>query len=151
MRNEPPFLRTPYNYDADIESEITGLLCEDPSLAQQQFAEETDINELVRRFGLGQPMPENLNMPQIGDFTQATNFQESMQVVTAANQEFKRLPAKLRERFDNDPGNLLHFLEDEKNRDEAETLGLVQAKPIQQRDATQAIDDLHATMKGEKK
>ena len=52
------FLRTPYNYDVDEVSAETGLACFDESLTQQQFKEESDINEIVRRFGLTGQTPD---------------------------------------------------------------------------------------------
>ena len=46
MANKAPFLRTPYNYDTVAASNESGLGCEDPTLTQQQFAEESDINTI---------------------------------------------------------------------------------------------------------
>ena len=47
-----PFLRTPYNYDVDKVSDETGLSCPEVTLAQQNFKDETDINYIVRQFGI---------------------------------------------------------------------------------------------------
>ena len=52
-----PFLRAAFNYDADEVSLETGTACHGASLAQQSFAEECDINVIVRRFGVGVPLP----------------------------------------------------------------------------------------------
>jgi phage internal scaffolding protein len=49
-----------------------------------------------------------------------------MNRVIAAQDEFEALPAQIRARFDNDPANLIEFLENENNRPEAEELGLVE-------------------------
>jgi phage internal scaffolding protein len=45
--------------------------------------------------------------------------------VIAAEDEFMRLPADLRARFENDPAQLIEFLENLENKDEAIKLGLV--------------------------
>lgn len=134
------FVRSPYNYDADEVSNETGLKCEDESRAQQSFKDECDINEIVRRFGLTGELPGDFKMPQSGDFTFVTDYKSALDMVRAADEEFRRLPAEVRDRFMNDPGRLIEFVEDEKNRVEAEKLGLLKAPPP--RDAVQAIDDL---------
>jgi len=49
-----------------------------------------------------------------------------------------RLPADLRARFDNDPAQLIQFLENSDNKDEAIKLGLVN-KP---EDLPQVVEDI---------
>jgi phage internal scaffolding protein len=124
-----PFLRTPYNYDVDKVSDETGLVCSDPSLAQQNFKDETDINYIVRQFGLTGELPGQTISPQYGDFTGVLDYHSAVNAVLAAQDEFMDLPAQMRARFDNDPAKLIDFLGNEENRDEAIKLGLV-AKPI---------------------
>lgn len=149
------FLRAPYNYDVDEASDAAGLRTDiDPdtgeeleSATQQQFAEETDINVIVERFGLTGQLPENFRAPVSGDFTGVTDYQSALNAVIAADAEFMSLPANVRERFQNDPQRLLEFVGDDKNRDEAIQLGLV-PKPVEKpRDAVQAIDELAAVLK----
>ena len=45
----PVFLRAFNNYDMGAVSDETGLRCEDASLTKQSFAEECDINTIVRK------------------------------------------------------------------------------------------------------
>jgi phage internal scaffolding protein len=125
-----PFLRTPYNYDVDKVSDETGLACSDPSLAQQNFKDESDINFIVRQFGLTGELPGQTLSPQYGDFTGVLDYHSAVNAVLAAQDEFDHLPAQMRARFDNDPANLIDFLGNEENREEAIKLGLVAAKPI---------------------
>ena len=124
-----PFLRTPYNYDVDKVSDETGLICLDPSLAQQNFKDESDINYIVRQFGLTGELPGQTISPQYGDFTGVLDYHSAVNAVLAAQDEFMDLPAQMRARFDNDPAKLIDFLGNEENREEAIKLGLV-AKPI---------------------
>lgn len=119
------FVRNPYNYDADELSNETGLLCLDETLTEQQHIEEADINYIAERFMRTGEMPQLLNMPTSGDFDETTDFQSAMNVIAQAKQEFMALPAKMRTRFNNDPAELIAFLEDEENRPEAIKLGLV--------------------------
>lgn len=124
------FIRSPYNYDADAVSRETGLVCDpDEAVVQQSFAEECDINTIVRRFGLTGELPSNVAMPQSGDFTGVTDFQSAMNVVRAAQEAFMELPGDVRYRFANDPQRVLDFLADGANRDEAIKLGLVVKPP----------------------
>lgn len=126
-----PFLRSPYNYDMEVASRLSGLACVDPTRAQQQFQEEVDINTIVKRFNLTGKMPDNIAMPQYGDFADALDYQSSLNAVIAAQDEFMRVPAHVRARFHNDPAALISFLGDESNRAEAERLGLVKpAEPV---------------------
>lgn len=120
------FLRTEFNYDMDEASVKSGLECLDPSMAQQQFLEESDINTIVERFGLNGEMPANVKAPVYGDFTGVSDFQTAMNVVVAAQESFMSLPAKVRARFSNDPQQLLEFCSDEANREEARALGLLE-------------------------
>lgn len=103
-----------------------------PSLAQQHFANEVDINQIMERYHvtgiLGDPTKPATKMPQFGDFT-GVDFYMYQNKMAEAMQNFAQLPATLREYFGNDAGNLLSFLADENNREEAEKLGLI--NPLQ--------------------
>jgi len=126
------FLRTPYNYDVDAVSDLTGLECKDPSLAQQHMKEETDINYIVERFGVTGQLPEApVRVPTYGDFTGTNDYRTALDIVLAADDAFMQLPANVRERFHNDPAELVDFVSDLNNRSEAIELGLVPppAKP----------------------
>lgn len=142
-------LRAPGNYDTDEASAEAALdpnLENDPSRTQQSFKEESDINEIVRRFGLTGEMPTDLEMPQSGDFSEAPDFQTAMNMVRAAQEEFMRVPAHIRAEFGNDPQRLMSFLEDEDNRAKALKMGLIQAPPEKTRDMVQAVDELREAL-----
>lgn len=125
-----PFLRTPYNYDTDAASNESGLHCEDASLAQQHFKDECDINNILRQFNITGLLPEAPLSPRYGDFTGIGDYHTALNQVIAAEDEFMTLPATMRARFDNDPAKLIEFLSDNKNKDEAISLGLVN-KPVE--------------------
>ncbi|AXH77600.1 MAG: internal scaffolding protein [Microviridae sp.] len=146
-------LRAAYGYDTDQASRESALAKPidpdtgeiiDDGLTQQQFKEESDINTIVKRFGLTGELPVNERMPISGDFTGVTDFQSALNAVTQAQQAFNDLPAELRYRFNNDPGRLLSFLDDVQNIEEAVKLGIVVKPKEAPRDAVKAIDDLAA-------
>jgi phage internal scaffolding protein len=128
MKTNEVFLRTPYNYDRDAASVEAGLKCKDKSLAQQSMAEECDINVIVRRFGIDGQLPQGVRMPTYGDFTGINNAHEAMNAIAMAREAFDQMPAQVRARFANDVAEFVDFCSDEKNRPEAERLGLVPPK-----------------------
>lgn len=123
-----PFLRTPYNYDTIAASNESGLACEEPTLAQQQFKDETDINNILRQFNITGQLPESTLPPKYGDFSGISDYKTALDRVIAADEEFMNLPATLRARFNNDAAELIEFLNNDQNRLEAEKLGLIEPK-----------------------
>ena len=126
------FLRTPYNYDLDAASNESGLHCEDATLTQQHFKDECDINNILRQFNITGLLPESALSPRYGDFTGISDYHSALNQVIAAEDEFMRLPADLRARFANDPAQLIEFLENSDNKDEAIKLGLVNSVELPQ-------------------
>ena len=129
---DAPFVRSPYNYDVDEVSVSTGLRCDDLSLAKQSFAEECDINTIVRRFNLTGQLPENVGAPTYADFEEVFDFHTAMNAVAKAHESFDEMPADVRARFHNNPAEFVDFCSDDSNRPEAEKLGLVfpKAEPV---------------------
>lgn len=130
MKITSPFLRTPYNYDTIAASNESGLACEEPSLAQQQFLEESDINSILRKFNITGELPNAPISPRYGDFSGISDFKTALDRVNATYDEFESLPGELRARFNNNPEELIQFLDNDENRLEAEKLGLVEPKTI---------------------
>lgn len=139
------FVRSAFNYNRRVESDACGMVM-DPSMdrTKQAFKSECDINELVRRFGITGKMNTLSRVPLVGDFQDAGDFQSAMEAVRSAEEVFMEVPAYLRKRFGHDPQQLIEFLNDDKNRDEAVRLGLI-PKPVEKtRDVVQAVDELAA-------
>jgi len=132
------FIRTPYNYDTDEVSNETGLVCPEPTMAQQQFREEADINIIMERFGRTGELVAPVRLPQYGDFTGVTDYHSAMNAVVEAQASFDSLPANIRARFQNDPAQFVEFCLDDSNRHEAVKLGLVQPRiePAEPAEAT---------------
>lgn len=103
----------------------------DPSekLTKESVDVETDLNVIVEKARRGVPMNVNTREPFYGDVSQIPDYATAMQIVIDVGKQFMTLPAKIRERFDNDPEKMLAFLSDERNRKEAEELGMLKAKP----------------------
>lgn len=127
---KPPFVRSPYNYDLKEASDSSGLDCSVDGFGRtkQSFAEEADINTLIRRFGIGNPLPQGARLPSYGDFTGVGSYQDALNVLDAADRAFYAVPADVRSRFGNNPGLFLDFFNKSENYDEALKLGLVVAR-----------------------
>lgn len=114
--------------EAEVMSNATGLECKDPSKAVQSEKEEADINTIVRRFGIGQVVPQNVRAPLVGDFTGLFDFQSAMNAIVEAERSFMAMPADVRKRFGNNPQEFVLFCSDEKNLDEMRKMGLAVPK-----------------------
>lgn len=122
---KPIFLRSLNNYDRDEASDLHGLKCEDPTLTEQSFAEECDINFIAERYGLTGTAPQLTKLPAYGDYEGIFDYQTAMNTLVAAREQFMTLPAKLRARFGNNPQTFLEWSTDDNNYDEAIKLGLL--------------------------
>lgn len=118
------FIRTPYNYDRAKASNETGLNCSDPSLTAQDQKDSADINLLVKQFGITGKMPTTTRLPQSGDFSAVGTYHDCLNAIKSAEMAFLELPATIRARFGHDPQKLIEFVEDPKNAQEGEKLGL---------------------------
>jgi len=127
---KPINLRSENNYDGDSVSAASGLECLEPTRAQQSFADEVNINTIVRRFGVTGTVPNSLRPPTFGDFTGVGDFQSALASIQAADDSFMSLDAKVRARFDNSPAAFLDFCFNPANLDEMRTLGLAVAEPV---------------------
>jgi phage internal scaffolding protein len=136
----PVFIRTQFNYDHNAASNASGLVCEEPTRAQQHHREECDINVILERFGKTGQMPVNAISGTYGDFSGVHDYHTAINAIIAAESEFGALPATIRNRFANDPANLVQFLDNPDNRSEAEKLGLVAISPTANIEPAKAVD-----------
>lgn len=101
---------------------------EGDSLVEQSHKDTCDINYMMARARRGSFIPPS-NKGQYGDFTNVTDFHSAQNQILAAEATFFALPAELRERFNNDPHEVLAFINDEANEEEAIRLGLLDRPP----------------------
>lgn len=107
------------------------------SRTRQEFAAESDINTLIARYQETGSFYDPIvsvkaaaRKPMFGDFTNVPDYQTALNKVIEAQDLFSRLPSKIRDRFENNPQKLLEFLQDDANREEAISLGLL-SKPVE--------------------
>lgn len=130
--------------DFDTAKYDPGIDCSvEPSLTKQEFKDECDINFIMARYE-ATGVVEHLaaGTPKYGDFTDVPDYHQAMNTVIQAESLFSALPAKVRERFANDPSQMLDFLRDPANRDEAIELGLVdRPKPAEPPLEVRVVED----------
>lgn len=108
-----------------------GLEFTEPSMTEQHFKDECDINTIVARYQETGVLPQGDRQPLFGDFAEfPQDLQSSQAYFDDAQERFMQLPASLRKEFGNDPVKLLQFIADGNNRDRAIELGLID-KPAQ--------------------
>ncbi len=114
-----------------------------PSLTKQSFRDECDINFIMSRWKrTGEMPPEKAGTmrPHYGDFSNPNDYMEAANRVIEANEAFESLPSFLRDRFANEPANLIAFLADPENQEEAIKLGLAERAPPLDQEVEEAPD-----------
>lgn len=115
----------PFNLD-DSHSSAHSISFPEPSLTVQADAEQSDINYIVRQFGLTHELPYGQAVPEYADYSDIPNdYHAARNFILDADNAFMLLPAEQRSHFDNDAGRFLDFVADPANRTQAEKLGFV--------------------------
>lgn len=107
----------------------------DPNFKVQQApAAQADINHIAKthmsgpgRMGLPIGNPAATRQPRFVDLP-SQSYHDMCNVVVDAQNAFRSLPARVKARFGNDTYQLLRFLEDPANREEAIKLKLVESQ-----------------------
>lgn len=130
--------RHQYDEAADARERLkTDLHDFEPTLTQQHLTTEVDLNVMVERMGIkdGSQIPsffhESITADKFRDVTdiQDLGFRGALEQTKAAADAFNLLPATIRKRFGNDPAELMQFLQDKDNHEEAVKLGLLTKLP----------------------
>ena len=115
---------TIYNYKSP-----KGIVNKSASMTQAQFKDECDINHIMDRYMRTGCLSDPLSQSRpgtYGDFTEMGDYMENMNKIIQAREMFDALPAKVRERFGNNPGAMIDFVMDPANQQEAIKLGLLE-------------------------
>jgi phage internal scaffolding protein len=120
----------------------------EPSKTQQQFSDSQNINNIMAKYhnNLAHLPPPSAG--HYGDFSNIQSFQDSLDAVRNASDAFSALPSKLRARFENDPAQLIAFVSDKANLEEARSLGLIApaAIPTETQTLNSTLQTLNSTL-----
>lgn len=97
-----------------------------PSMTEQFHRDDCDVNVILKRYMKTGVLPTSQKTPVFGDFSGTPqDYASAVQLLDDARERFASLPSSIRERFGNDPLQLLQFLDDPSNAGEAVKLGLL--------------------------
>ena len=116
----------------DTYHEKKGIEFVEPSMTVQSEKDNCDINFIMNRYAAcGTPLPYRTDgvQPVYADVSQLGDYMENFQRCKQAEEMFYNLPSALRKELDNNPANLLSFIQDEKNKERCYEYGLLN-KPI---------------------
>jgi len=91
--------------------------------------DECDINNILRKY---------IKTGNISHFSKHSgaymdcpelDYRQALETLNTAQNMFNDLPGKTRQKFHNDPGEFLAFVQDEKNLDEMRSMGLAKSQP----------------------
>lgn len=104
---------------------------EGESLTEQQFAEESQIINKIRKYdSQGFFDSINRNPAQYNDFTQVRDLADAIDQIEEARDAFQTIPSDVRKKFNNSPSEFFEFASKESNYDELVKLGLATNKVV---------------------
>jgi len=121
----------PENYDTNEAGDDSGINTGSEGGAQQQFKDECDINVMLKQYGIGYELPKGLRVPTAGDFTGVNNFHEAMNAIRQTQETFELLPAHIRSKFQNDPGQFADFATNDENREQIKKWGMLSPEALE--------------------
>lgn len=116
----------------DTYEEKQGIIFKEPTMTIQSEKDNCDINVIMNRYATcGTPLPYRTDgvQPVYADVSELGDYMENFQRCKQAEEMFNNLPSALRKELDNNPANLLPFIQDEKNKERCYEYGLLN-KPI---------------------
>lgn len=139
MRSRPVELRDGVNTFPDPDegacdfmvANEDGVMVPQESLTRQSEAVHTDINVLMAQYERSGTLPVMEMEALYEDVSSVGDYRSMMDAVNAAQEAFMSQPAKVRNRFENDPGKFLAFVDDPANAEELYVMGLrVKPDPV---------------------
>lgn len=109
---------------------------------KQAHKDESDINNIMRKFTKTGIIEHSNNHSADYGFATSDDLHSSLLIVKKAEQMFAALPSAARNKFKNDPGEFLDFVQNEENKDKLFDLGLSDKPYIQPKseEDTQNVD-----------
>jgi phage internal scaffolding protein len=99
-----------------------------PSLTQQSLKSETDVNAILKRYSkTGVITHVNETKAAYGDFSNIKGYDDALNYIQDVMDEFMDLPSHIRKEFNNNPEEMVSFLQDPKNKAKAVEMGLAKA------------------------
>lgn len=127
---------TPYTPTPDRYRPAT--LNDEEDMTQQSDKDDCDINVIMQRYATTGQLPQVQAKWLSGDFSDITDFRDAQDRIIGAREAFNELPALVREKFNNDPGEFIEFASNPENIDQMREMGLATPKENPQTSNTPA-------------
>lgn len=118
----------------DTYEEKQGIIFKEPTMTVQSEKDNCDINVIMNRYATcGTPLPYRTDgvQPVYADVSELGDYMENYQRCKQAEEMFYNLPSALRKELDNNPANLLPFIQDEKNKERCYEYGLLNKPAVE--------------------
>lgn len=118
-------------YDGDGKNKsvsvATGFRSTGKGRTQQQFRDQCDINNIMKKYKLADLKRATIELAERWgrDLASVPDFHTAMNTVAKATEAFASMPADIRKRCNNDPAEFLDFVRDPKNESEFIRFGVV--------------------------
>lgn len=127
---EDPPIETPILRDRYIPHERVYTDVDEFTQTKQSFKKDADINHIMAQYEkTGLLTHLNKHQGNYGDFTNAVDYHTAINMVQEAEEMFLTIPAKIRAKFQNDPAEFLHFVQNPENLTEMQEMGLAPLTP----------------------
>lgn len=100
-----------------------GQIFTEPSLTQQKFKHQTDVNSIMRKVRKGAVLPPPSELI-VGDFSDVADLHTILERTNKVKDAFMRLPPETRNQFRNDPQRFIKYMSDPEKTEEQIKLGL---------------------------
>lgn len=112
----------------DTYQEKEGIIFKEPTMTIQSEKDNCDINVIMNRYATcGTPLPVRNDgvEPVFADVSELGDYMENYNRCKQAEEMFNALPSALRKELDNNPANLLSFIQNEANKERCYEYGLL--------------------------
>jgi len=104
---------------------------EGTSLTKQQFKKQCDIQHIMRGYkttGVYSHVNKNYQNATYGEINVNKSWHETQTLLANLKSKFSTLPDKVKEKFKNDPKNMIEFVSNSKNLEASVKLGLLSSE-----------------------
>ena len=116
----------------DTYHEKQGYTFNEPSLTVQAEEPNCNINNIMQRYATQGILPAtNAAAAQYADVSNIGDYMECLQVVQNAQNAFDSLPSALRKELDNNPANLVTFIQNPANKERCVEYGLLNKQAVE--------------------
>jgi len=116
----------------------------DSTRTKQEYAQEADINYIVKKYQMTGELPRTPRTPLYADVSNVPDYQTLLNTINQVRDLFMTYPAEIRAKFNNDPAIMLDYIEKPENRDTAVQLGLLPGAPTEDLTKDQKNDKISA-------